>query len=200
MKGRGKESDPAVDAYYAEAPRWRDELAALRTILLATPLTEELKWLQPCYTLGDKNVLLVHSLKDACVLAFLKGALLTDPHGLLTKPGANTQAGRWMKFSSLREVAEREGAIRAYVLEAVEVEKAGLEVEYKQTSDLEVPAELRARWNEVPALKMAFHALTPGRQRGYLLHFSAPKQAKTRLARIERWTPQILEGRGIHDR
>ena len=171
MNVREKEIDPAVDAYFEGAERWRDELAKLRTILHDTPLTEELKWLQPCYTFEGKNVILIHALKNACALAFLKGALLEDAHGLLTKPGANTQSGRWMKFSSVEEIA-----------------------------DYEIPAELQTKLDTTPAFKAAFDALTPGRQRGYLLHFCAPKQSKTRAARIEKCTPQILRGKGFHDR
>ena len=199
MSIQEKETDPAVDAYFEEAARWRDELAKLRTILRGTPLVEELKWLQPCYTLEGKNVLLIHALKDACALAFLKGALLEDAHCLLTKPGENTQAGRWMKFSSVEELADRATIIRNYVFEAIEVERAGLEVSYKQTSDYEVPKELQTKLDADLAFKAAFNALTPGRQRGYLLHFSAPKQSKTRASRIEKWTPQILVGKGMHD-
>ena len=199
MKADEQTTDPAVDDYFNGAERWREELAALRTILHDTPLTEELKWLQPCYTLGGKNVLLVHALKDACALAFLKGALLKDLHGLLTKPGENTQAGRWMKFSSVREITECESVLRDYLQEAVEVEKAGLEVSYKQTADYAVPAELQTKLDTAPNFRAAFEALTPGRQRGYLLHFAAPKQSKTRAARVEKWTPQILRGKGMHD-
>lgn len=199
MNAKEQTTDPAVDDYFNGAERWREELAALRTILRDTPLTEELKWLQPCYTLGGKNVLLVHTLKDACALAFLKGALLKDPHGLLVKPGENTQAGRWMKFSSLQQIAGCEAVLREYLQEAVEVEKAGLDVSYKGTADYPVPAELQFKLDTAPHFRAAFEALTPGRQRGYLLHFAAPKQAKTRAGRIEKWTPQILCGRGMHD-
>ena len=200
MNALADRTDPAADAYYHEVERWREELAALRTILLDSPLTEELKWLQPCYTLRGKNVLLVHTLKNAVALAFLKGALLQDPHGLLTKPGENTQSGRWMKFSSLQEVTARTAVVRAYVHKAVAVEEAGQEVVLKTTADYAIPAELQHKLDTSLNLRHAFEALTPGRQRGYLLHFAAPKQAKTRVARIEKWTPQILQGKGIHDR
>lgn len=192
--------NPQVDGYFSRAKKWQELLTHLRTILLYGPLTEELKWGQPCYTLQGKNVLLIHGLKDACALAFLKGALLRDEHGLLSKPGQNTQSGRWMKFSSPQEVSERDAIVRAYVQEAVEVERAGLEVVLKTTADYAVPEELQRKLDTSPNLRHAFDALTPGRQRGYLLHFAAPKQSKTRAARIEKWTPQILNGKGIHDR
>ncbi len=139
-------------------------------------------------------------MKNACALAFLKGALLEDAHGLLTKPGENTQAGRWVKFSSVDEITGRETIIRDYLFEAIEVERAGLEVSYKETSDYAVPTELQAKLDAAPDFRAAFDALTPGRQRGYLLHFAAPKQTRTRAARVEKWTPQILRGKGLHDR
>ena len=189
-----------VDEYVAKAKKWQEELEKLRTILLSCGLTEELKWYQPCYTFQDKNVFIIHGLKDACALAFLKGALLEDAHGLLVRPGENTQSGRWMKFSSVREIVEKESVLREYVFEAIEVERSGLVIAYKKTSDYQVPAELQNKLDQAPALRAAFEALTPGRQRGYLLHFAAPKQSKTRAARVEKWTPQILSGKGMHDR
>ena len=192
-------ASPKVDAYVSDGKGWQAELGQLRAIILGCGLTEELKWDQPCYTLGGKNVLLIHRLKEACALAFLKGALLEDADGLLVKPGANTQSGRWLKFASVQEVVEKENVLRTYIHEAIEVERAGLEVAYKKTEDYPVPQELQAKLAADPALKTAFEALTPGRQRGYLLHFAAPKQSKTRVARIEKWTPQILKGRGLHD-
>ena len=200
MSVKAQEIDPAVDAYFEEAERWHGELAKLRTILRGTPLTEELKWLQPCYTFEGKNVILIHALKNTCALAFLKGALLEDAYGLLTKPGENTQAGRWMKFSSVEQINERETIIRNYLFEAIEVERAGLDIVYKKISDYAVPAALQSKLDAPPDFKAAFDALTPGRQKGYLLHFAAPKQSKTRTARIEKWTPQILGGKGMHDR
>ena len=192
--------NPEVDGYFSRAKKWQEELARLRVLLLDSPLTEELKWYQPCYTLQGKNVLIIHGLKDACALAFLKGALMEDEHGLLTKPGENTQSGRWMKFSSVQEVVGREAIVRAYVQEAVDIERAGREVVMKTTADYAVPEELQRKLDTSPNLRHAFEALTPGRQRGYLLHFATPKQSKTRAARIEKWTPQILNGKGIHDR
>lgn len=192
--------NPEVDGYFHRAKKWQEELARLRAILLDSPLTEELKWDQPCYTLQGKNVLLIHGLKDAYALAFLKGALLRDEHGLLTRPGENTQSGRWMKFSSLQEVVEREAVVRDYVQEAIEVERSGREVVLKTTADYAVPEELQRKLDTSPNFRHAFDGLTPGRQRGYLLHFAAPKQSRTRTARIEKWTPQILNGKGMHDR
>ena len=190
---------PEVDAYIDKAEQWQEELRKLRTIILGCGLTEQIKWDQVCFTWEGKNVLLIHELKESCALAFLKGALLEDAKGLLVKPGENTQSNRWLKFASVREIVEFESVVQAYVHEAIEVEKAGLEVRYKETSEFAVPEELQRKLADDLTFKAAFEALTPGRQRGYLLHFASPKQSKTRAARIEKALPRILDGKGMHD-
>jgi uncharacterized protein YdeI (YjbR/CyaY-like superfamily) len=191
--------NPKVDAYLRKAGKWREEIGQLRAISLDCQLTEELKWGKPSYTLRKSNVVIIIPLKEACALMFCKGALLSDPTGILTKPGENTQAGRWIKFTNVRQIVEMEAVLKAYIHEAVAAEKAGLEVIYKKTSDFVIPEEFRNKLDESPALKTAFDALTPGRQRGYILYFSAPKQSKTRASRVEKWVQQILDGKGLHD-
>lgn len=171
-----------------------------REILLASPLTEELKWGQPCYTFEGKNVVILHGLKESCAFAFFKGGLLKDAHGVLAKPGPNTQAGRWIKFTSVREIVEMKSVLKAYIHEAIEVEQSGLKLKLRKTSDLKVPEELQTMLDEFPDFKVSFDALTPGRQRAYIYHFSAPKQAKTRQARVVKFMPHILKGKGILDR
>jgi uncharacterized protein YdeI (YjbR/CyaY-like superfamily) len=179
--------------------RWQKELAALRRILLSCGLTEECKWGVPCYTFQQNNVILLGAFKDYCFISFLKGALMQDTEGILSKPGENTQAERVVRFTEVKEVVVKEAVLKSYVFEALEIEKAGLKVQYKSTDDFEIPEELQTKLASNPAFKTAFEALTPGRKRGYLLHFSAPKQAKTREARIDKYTPQILAGKGLHD-
>lgn len=172
----------------------------LRMILLHSPLTEELKWGKPCYTFQESNVVIIMPLKESCALLFAKGALLKDARGLLIRPTENTQAARQMRFTNLREIVALETVLKDYLREAIEVEKAGLEVSYKKISEFTVPEELQSKLDEIPAFKTAFDALTPGRQRGYFLHFSAPKQSKTRESRVEKCMPQILNGKGLNDR
>ncbi len=172
----------------------------LRTILLGCQLTEELKWGKPCYTFQESNVVVILPLKESCVLLFCKGALLKDSHGILIRPTENTQAARRIRFTHLGEIGERETILKTYIQQAIEVEKAGLEVIYKKTSDFMVPEEFQKKMDEMPALKTAFEALTPGRQRGYLLYFSAPKQSKTRESRVEKCRKRILDGVGLNDR
>ena len=179
---------------------WPDVLLKLRAILLETELTEEVKWSVPCYTFNGKNVLIMSSLKEYVVLGFFKGVLLKDPAGVLIQSTPNMQAERQLRFTTVQHVTELEQVIKAYVQEAIEVEQAGLEVAYRKTSEFDVPDELQAMFDEDPAFREAFQALTPGRQRGYLLHFSGAKQAKTRTSRIEKCMPQIFEGIGLHDR
>jgi uncharacterized protein YdeI (YjbR/CyaY-like superfamily) len=191
--------NPKVDVYLSKAKKWQQEMKKLRSIILNCQLTEELKWGKPAYTLQKKNVVIIIALKEHCALAFCKGALLKDASGFLTNIGENTQASRWIKFSSVRQIAEMEPVLNAYIHEAIEAEKAGLEVTYKKTADFPVPEELKSKLNENLAFKTAFKALTPGRQRGYLLYFSAAKQSKTRTSRIEKWMPQILKGKGLND-
>ncbi len=192
--------NPQVDEYIQESGKWGNELRRLRAIILGFDLTEEFKWAKPCYTWQKSNVMLLMQLKDHCALMFCKGALLKDAAGLLTKPGENTQAGRWIKFDGVREIVALESSLKTYLAEAIEVEKAGLEVTYKKVSEFSIPAELQRQLEEDPTLKEAFDALTPGRQRGYLLHFSAPKQEKTRESRVEKCRSRILAGKGLTDR
>jgi uncharacterized protein YdeI (YjbR/CyaY-like superfamily) len=191
--------NPQVDGYLSNAKKWRKEMEKLRTILLGCQLTEELKWGKPCYTFQQSNVVVILPLKEYCVLLLCKGALLKDPDGILIKPTENTQAARQIRFADIREIDEKEAVLKAYMHQAIEVEKAGLEVVYKETTDFIVPEEFQNKLDENPALKTAFTALTPGRQRGYLLYFSAPKQSKTRESRVEKWMRQILKGKGLND-
>ena len=192
-------SNPMVDAFIATAKKWQEELKRLRAILLDSALTEDLKWRQPCYTYEGKNVVVLGEFKDGCAIAFFKGALLKDADGVLTMPGQHSQSTRWIKFTSVREVAEMKSLLKAYIREAIEVERAGLKVKLRKTSDLKFPEELQTMLNEFPDFKAAFDALTPGRQRAYIYHFSAAKQAKTREARIRKYMPRILKGKGLLD-
>ena len=169
-------------------------------IILGCELTEELKWGKPCYTFRKSNTVIIIPLKETCALMFCKGALLKDARGLLGKPGENTQAGRWIKFTSVREIDKMEPTLKAYIQEAIDAEKAGLKVEFKKSTELAYPEEFQKKLDENPAFKAAFNALTPGRRRAYNLFFSAAKQSKTRESRIEKWTPQILNGKGMNDR
>lgn len=191
--------NPKVDAYFRKATKWQNELKKLRKILLGTPLTEELKWGKPCYTFQENNVSIIYGLKESCAIGFLKGALLKDPRGILVSPGSNSQAARWIKFTHVSEIGEMEPIVKAYIQQAIELEKAGLKVNFKRNPE-PVPEELQKKLDESPALKTAFTALTPGRQRGYVLYFSAAKQSKTRDSRIEKYRQHILKGRGFHDR
>jgi uncharacterized protein YdeI (YjbR/CyaY-like superfamily) len=188
-----------VDEFLRKAKQWRAETKKLREILLSQSLTEELKWGKPCYAFGQSNVVLIQGFKEYCALLFCKGALLKDARGVLVKPGENTQAARQIRFTNLREVLEMERLVKAYVSEAIDVEKAGLEVTYKKTADFVIPEEFQKQLKTTPSLKTAFAALTPGRQRGYLLYFSGAKQSKTRQARIEKCLPRILQGKGLDD-
>ena len=191
--------NPKVDAFISRAEQWQEEFEKLRMIILDCGLTEELKWGQPCYTFEDKNIVLMHGFKDYCALLFHKGALLSDPEGILVQQTENVQAARQVRFSSLREIFELETELRDYIREAIEVEKAGLKVKLKKTSEFNMPSEFQRRLDKNAALKKAFEELTPGRQRGYLLHFSQPKQSKTRESRVEKFIPQILKGKGLND-
>ncbi len=192
-------SNSKVDAFIANAKKWQEELKKLRAILLDSELTEELKWSQPCYTFQGKNVVVISGLKESCAFAFFKGALLKDVHGVLTRPGQHSQSTRWIKFTSVREIAEMKSVLKAYIREAIEVEKAGLKVKLKKTSDLKFPEELQIMFDELPDFRTAFEALTPGRQRAYIYHFSAPKQSKTRESRVRKYMPHILKGKGLLD-
>src|SRR4051812_34481516 len=191
--------NPEVDAFLAKAKKWQPEMEQLRKIILKAPLTEELKWGKPCYSFDNTNLLIIQPFKEYCALMFCKGALLKDADQLLVAPGENSQAARQIRFTSARQIKELSASVTRYISEAIAAEKAGLKVEYKKTSDFPVPEELQARLAEDAALKAAFHALTPGRQRGYLLHFAAAKQSQTRTARIEKCAPRILDGKGLND-
>ncbi|MFD2098583.1 YdeI/OmpD-associated family protein [Flagellimonas iocasae] len=207
-------TNPEVDEYLAEGcgrcdlvgtpeckvQSWQDEIKALRRIILECGLTEERKWGSPCYTHNSKNVLMIAAFKDNCSLSFLKGVLLKDDQGILEKPGENSQSVRFVRFTDVKQVTDLWDVLKQYVFEAIEVEKAGLEVKKKDISDYEVPEEFQDRLDADPELKAAFESLTPGRQKGYLLYFSAAKQSKTREARIEKYIPKILQGIGFHDR
>ncbi|BFH62927.1 YdeI/OmpD-associated family protein [Paenibacillus azoreducens] len=191
--------NPKVDAVVGRATKWHEEMEKLRTILLDCQLTEELKWGKPCYTFQDSNIVIIQGFKEYFALLFFKGALLTDPHGILVKTGENTKVGRQIRFNNTEEIVQMEPVLRAYIDEAIEVEKAGLKVEIKNT-ELDIPEEFQDKLDENPALKTAFYALTPGRQRAYAIYFSAPKQSKARESRVEKCIRQILDGKGLHDR
>ena len=194
-----KRRNPQVDGFLSEADQWREEFEKLRAIVLEAPLTEELKWGKPCYTFQDSNIVLIHGFKAYCALLFFKGALLKDAHGLLIRQTETVQAARQIRFTSVREIVEQAARVKDYVLEAIEVEKAGLQVTLKKTSEFKMAEEFKIKLAENAALKTAFAALTPGRQRAYLLYFAAPKQAKTREARVEKCRPLILQGKGLND-
>lgn len=192
-------TNPKVDWFFNEDTPWQKEYAALRRIILDCGLTEELKWGQPCYTLQGKNVVLVHGFKEYCALLFFKGALLKDDHGILIQQTENVQATRQIRFTDVREIVELDKTLKAYVHQAIEVEKAGLKVPLKKTSDFIVPEEFQKKLDEMATLKAAFDALTPGRQRAYIFYFSQAKQSKTRESRIEKYIPKILAGKGLED-
>ena len=191
--------NPKVDFYFAKAKAWQEELQKLREIILDCGLTEELKWGVPCYRYENANIVLIHAFKEYCAVLFFKGALLNDPNGILIQQTKNVQAARQMRFTNVQEIVKMKAALKTYIYEAIEVEKAGLKVKLKETKDFEVPEEFQKKLNKGAALKKAFHALTPGRQRAYLFYFSQPKQAKTREARIEKYTQHILDGKGLND-
>ena len=191
--------NPKVDFYFNKAEKWQEELEKLRIIILDCQLTEELKWGCPCYTYKNNNVVLIHGFKEYCAILFMKGALLHDTHGILIQQTENVQSARQIRFKSVQEIVEMEYLIKAYIQEAIEVEKAGLKVELKKTTEYSIPDEFQTKLNEIPFLKTAFEALTPGRQRAYLFYFSQPKQSKTREIRIEKYIPQILAGKGLDD-
>lgn len=190
--------NPKVDEYIKKATRWQKEFEALRRIVLACPLTEELKWGKPCYSFEDSNVVIIQGFNEFCALLFCKGALLKDAKGVLEKPGENTQAARRVPFANVQEIVAMEPVLKAYIREAIAAQKAGLEVDFKKNPE-PVPEELEKKLKESPTLKAAFAALTPGRQRGYILYFSAAKQPKTREARVEKYRQRILKGKGLND-
>lgn len=191
--------NPKVDFYFNEANKWHKELEQLRAIILDCGLTEELKWGTPCYTYQQSNIVLIHVFKEYCALLFFKGALLNDTEGILIQQSENVQSARQVRFTNVGEIMKIKATLKAYTFEAIEVEKAGLKVIFKKTRDFAVCDEFQQKLDDIPALKTAFEALTQGRQRAYLLHFSTPKQSKTRESRVEKYIPQILSGKGIND-
>ncbi|GGF14479.1 hypothetical protein GCM10010954_11380 [Halobacillus andaensis] len=189
--------NPKVDEYLSHAEKWKEEFEKLRTIALDCEVTEEFKWNHPCYTFEGKNIVLIHGFKEYCALLFHKGALLQDAHGILIQQTENVQSARQIRFTSVKEIVELEDVLKSYIHEAIEVEKAGLEV--KKNTELIIPEELQNKFDEIPALKSAFEGLTPGRQRAYILYFSKAKQSKTRESRVEKWMEHILNGKGLND-
>jgi len=194
-----KRTNPNVDFYFNKAKNWQEEFERLRIIILDCGLTEELKWGAPCYTFEKRNIVLIHGFKEYCALLFFKGALLKDPKRILIQQTKNVQAARQIRFTSAREIVKIKPILKAYIHEATEVEKAGLKVKFKKTTEFKIPEEFQDKLDESPHLKTAFDALTPGRQRAYVLHFSAPKQSKTRESRVGKCIPQILSGKGLDD-
>ncbi len=191
--------NPKVDFYFTKAKKWQEELEQLRMIVLECGLTEELKWGVPCYTSQKSNIVLIHVFKEYCALLFFKGALLNDANGILIQQTKNVQAGRQIRFTNVREIVKMKPVLKDYIYEAIEVEKAGLKVNFKKTTEFIIPEEFQNKLDEIPVLKTAFNALTPGRQRAYILYFSAPKQSKTRESRVEKCMQQILNGNGLND-
>ena len=191
--------NPKVDFYFSKAKKWQEEIRKLRMIVLDCHLTEELKWGVPCYTFQNSNIVLIHVFKEYCALLFFKGVLLKDTNDILIQQTEHVQAARQIRFTSVQEITEIEAILKAYIFEAVEVEEAGLKVDFKKTTEFTIPEEFQNKLDEIPALKTAFYALTPGRQRAYILHFSSPKQSKTRESRIEKCMQQMLDGKGLND-
>ncbi len=196
---QGNQMNPKVDFYFSKNEKWQKETEKLRTIVLDCQLSEELKWGVPCYTFQKNNIVLIHDFKEYCALLFFKGALLKDTDRILVQQTANVQSARQIRFTNIQQITELEPALKTYIYEAVEVEKAGLKFEFKKTEEFTVAEEFQTKLDENPDLKTAFEALTPGRQRAYMLHFSAPKQSKTRASRIEKAIPHILNGKGLND-
>jgi uncharacterized protein YdeI (YjbR/CyaY-like superfamily) len=191
--------NPKVDFYFGKAKKWQEEFEKLRMIILDCGLTEELKWGVPCYTFEKRNIVLIHGFNEYCALLFFKGALLNDAKGILIQQTQNVQAARQIRFTNVREIVKMKPILKTYIYEAIEVETAGLKYPFKKTTEFIIPEEFQNKLAEIPALKTAFDALTPGRQRGYILYFSAPKQSKTRESRVEKCMQQILNGKGLND-
>jgi uncharacterized protein YdeI (YjbR/CyaY-like superfamily) len=191
--------NPKVDFFFNKAKKWKEEFEKLRTIILDCGLTEELKWGVPCYTFEKRNIVLIHGFKEYCALLFFKGALLKDPNGILIQQMEKVQAARQIRFTSVREIVKIKTILKAYIKEAIEAEKSGLKVNFKKITDFKIPEEFENKLNKIPALKTAFNALTPGRQRAYIFYFSQPKQSKTRSSRVEKHMQQILKGKGLND-
>ena len=193
------ETNPKVDWFFNKAEKWHEEFAKLRKIILGCGLAEELKWGVPCYMFEKKNIVLIHGFKEYCALLFFKGALLKDPHNILIRQTENVQAARQIRFTNVGEISTMKAVLKSYIFEAVQVEEAGLKVNYKKTAEFKIPQEFKAKLTSMPALKKAFEALTPGRQRAYVFYFSSAKQAKTRASRVEKYMGRILEGKGLDD-
>lgn len=191
--------NPVVDSYIANAKQWRQEFTRLRDIVLESPLIEEFKWRVPCYTYEGGNVVMIHGFKEYCAILFVKGALLSDPNGILIQQTANVQAARQVRFRGVSEIEALAPILKDYILEAIEIEKSGATIDYKKNTDFTIPEELLNKFDEMPELNKAFHGLTPGRQRAYILHFTEPKQGKTREARVEKYAQKILDGKGLND-
>lgn len=194
------ERNTKIDPYFNKLKQWKEEFNLLREILLDCGLTEDFKWMHPCYTFEGKNIVLIHGFKNYCALLFHKGALLKDPHGILVQQTENVQSARQIRFTESEKIDDIQLILKAYVAEAIEVEKSGLQVEFKKKDEYAIPEELENKFVEIPDLKAAFEALTPGRQRAYLLYFSSPKQSKTRESRIEKYMGHILNGKGMNDK
>ncbi len=191
--------NPEVNGFFNKSQKWQAEFEKLRILILDCGLDEELKWGVPCYTFQKRNIVLIHGFKDYCALLFFKGALLKDAGGILIRQTENVQAGRQIRFTGVREIVRLESILKSYVYEAIEVEKAGLKVNFKKKTEYLIPGEFQRKLDEIPALKTAFEALTPGRQRAYILHFSTPKQSGPRVSRVEKYMRQILDGKGLND-
>jgi len=191
--------NPKVDFYFTKATKWQQEFEKLRMIILGCGLTEELKWGVPCYTFDKRNIVVIHGFKEYCALLFFKGALLKDPNHILIQQTENVQSARQVRFTNVRQIIKMTSILKAYIYEAIEVEKAGLKVKLKKTSEFKIPEEFQKKLDKNAALKTAFNKLTPGRQRGYLFYFSQPKQSKTRESRVEKYIKQILKGKGLDD-
>lgn len=191
--------NPKVDIFLSEATKWQAEFERLRTIILDCHLTEELKWGKPCYLFENRNIVLIHGFKEYCAILFFKGSLLKDPNNILVQQTENVQAARQVRFTNIQEIVNIEPILKAYIYEAIDIEKSGLEVNFKKNTEFKIPEEFQKKLDEIPALKTAFESLSPGRQRAYILYFSAPKQIKTRELRVEKYTQQILYGKGLND-
>lgn len=191
--------NPKVDWFFAKTQKWQEEFKKLREIAVGCDLVEELKWGQPCYMFGKSNIVLIHGFKNYCALLFFKGALLKDPKGILIQQTENVQAARQIRFTSVQQIVKLKTVLKGYIYEAVKVEEAGLKVNFKKTEEFKIPEEFEHKLRQNAALKIAFYALTPGRQRAYIFYFSSAKQAKTRESRVEKYIPQILKGRGLDD-
>lgn len=192
--------NPKVDFYFSKAKKWQEEIKKLRMIILDCGLSEELKWGVPCYTIGKSNIVLIHTFKEYCAVLFFKGALLNDSEGILIQQTKNVQSARQVRYMSVQEITKMKPLLKEYIHEAINVDKAGLKVKFKKTAEYKIPEEFQNKLDEISALKTAFDSLTPGRQRGYIFYFSAPKQSKTRESRIEKYMKQILKGKGLNDR